>query len=279
MTRRFLATVEISRPHNMVAAAACVLSGYYLAGGRSLPAIALSVILTSVVTGLGNMINDYYDVDIDSVNKPRRPIPSGRLERSYVARAYLWGSLAASVVIALTLPLTIVPILFAWQVLLFAYARRAKRLPLLGNVLVAGIASSAFFAGAFLGGNVGVAVFPGCLAFFFVMGRELVKGAEDIDGDRRAGAATLAVRYGVGRTVRLAVLILAMCVVSLPVPALAGYYGQEYGLIMELVVAPGILAACYLALRSQEKAGYNRASWILKVEMFLGIVAIALGPS
>jgi len=89
-------------------------------------------------------------------------------------------------------------------------------------------------------------------------------------------ADCLAVKLGEEKATRIAAVVLMGCVLALPVPALASYYGQAYGLIMELGVVPGVLLASYLVLRSQRKPVLHRASFILKIEMFLGIIALAL---
>ena len=94
-----VATVEILRPHNMLAAAACVISGYVLAGGTATGDIAAPALFTALVTGLGNLINDFYDRDIDRINNPSRPLPSGRLSPRYV-RVVFWVGTDIGVFIA-----------------------------------------------------------------------------------------------------------------------------------------------------------------------------------
>ncbi len=277
MAARLLATIEITRPHNMIAAGGCIVAGYLLSGGTRPADISLPFIFTAFVTGLGNLINDYCDRDIDRVNKPRRPIPSGRLTPGYVLRAYLVGSVITVVLAIALLSPPMFSLILGWQVLLYYYARKGKRIALAGNLLVAAIAASAFVGGAIPTGNFEATGFPALLAFLLVMGRELVKGAEDIPGDREAGASTIAVRYGARVAVLWAAASLYLCVIVSPVPALVGYYGITYGFVMELLFVPGVLAAAFLALRSRERVALHWTSRILKVQMFFGILAMALG--
>ncbi|MDH3217576.1 MAG: geranylgeranylglycerol-phosphate geranylgeranyltransferase [Candidatus Krumholzibacteria bacterium] len=277
MVTRLLATIEIARPHNMIAAAGCVFSGYILVGGNGSALIMASLVFTALVTGLGNLVNDYYDRDIDRINKPRRPIPSGRLTPGYVLRVYWYGSIATMLLMPWFVPARMLILIFAWQVLLYYYARRVKRIAVAGNVLIASIAASAFWGGATLSGDYHAAVFPMLLAFLLVMGRELVKSAEDVGGDREAGAATLAVRFGAVTSVHVGALSLCLCAMVAPLPGLLEYYGRTYALLMTLIFVPGVLAACYLALRSPQRVTLHRTSWILKIQMFFGIVAMSLG--
>lgn len=275
--RRLSYTVEMARPHNMLAAAGCLFSGYYVSGGRMYGEVLWPLIMTALVTGLGNLINDYFDAEIDRINKPRRPIPSGRLSPRHAIRSYWSGSAVVTVAMMLVLPRSILILMVIWEVLLYYYARIGKRLLLIGNLLIAVIASSAFVGGAMLTGDYRVVVPAGVLAFLLVMGRELIKDSEDVLGDLEVGARTAAVRFGVDKAVRAGAAFLLLCGVAVPVPALAGFYGRTYALIMQLLFVPGLLVAAHTVLRSAGREMANRASWVLKVDMFFGILAITFG--
>jgi len=277
--RRLLATLEISRPHNMIAAGACVYSSYYLSGGRGIGAVAWPVVFTVLVTGFGNLVNDFFDADIDRVNKPHRPIPSGRLARGYVLRIYAVGTVLVTALMTFVLPPAILALMVAWEALLFSYAARVKRVALFGNILIGAVCASAFLVGAMVTHVPGVVVFPAFFAFVFVVGREIVKGAEDVEGDRMAGARTLAVRFGVARTARWGAMVLCLGAMTAPIPALVRYFGGTYGVLMEMSVVPGMLATAYFVLRSPRKTVFSRVSWLLKIEMLAGIIAMGLGRS
>jgi geranylgeranylglycerol-phosphate geranylgeranyltransferase len=276
MIKRLVATIEILRPHNMLAASLCVLSGYMLAGGGRLAEILPPMAFAGLVAGLGNVINDYFDIDIDRVNKPRRPLPSGRLERPPVLAAYLAASVAAGFVAPFVLPSSQAAFVLAWEALLFVYAWKAKKIPLAGNILVAGVASSAFVAGAVAARNFSASLFPFFFAFIFVMGRELIKGAEDYEGDLAGGAETIAVRLGKDKSLLYSSFFLAACVAVAPLPVLAGLYGKTYFFIMEGLVVPGLVGTIVIVMRGAKPKVLNLASWILKLEMFFGIIAMGL---
>ncbi len=261
----------------MVAAGACVCSGYYLSGGRSIGSVVWPVVCAGFVAGLGNLVNDYFDADIDRVNKPRRPVPSGRLSRRYVGWVYGVGTVVLTGLMIAALAAPILALMAVWEILLFFYASTAKRVALLGNILISAICASAFAVGTVITGVDDVVLYPVCFAFVFVMGRELIKGAEDVEGDRMAGAKTLAVRFGAARTANWGAMLLFLCTAAAPGPALMGYFGRGYGVLVELLVVPGMLAAAYLVLRSPCREIFHRASWILKVEMLVGIAVMGLG--
>ncbi|UCH84039.1 MAG: geranylgeranylglycerol-phosphate geranylgeranyltransferase [Candidatus Latescibacterota bacterium] len=277
MMGRVAATFEIARPHNMIVAAMCVYASYYLCGGTALSTVLPALVFTALVTGLGNLVNDYFDSGIDRINKPRRPIPSGRLSPRYVLTVYVLGTAVVTAAMVLFLRPSLLILLLCWETAVFVYAAWAKRVTLLGNVVIAGVCSSAFLAGALITGDYAVVAFPVCFAFLFVLGRELIKGAEDIRGDSLAGAATVAVRFGAERAAFSGAMLLFVCTLIAPLPALVHYFGRTYGLLMELLVVPGMLVAAYLVLRFPGRATFNRVSWILKIEMFVGVLVLGLG--
>jgi geranylgeranylglycerol-phosphate geranylgeranyltransferase len=159
---------------------------------------------------------------------------------------------------------------------LLTYAARLKRVFVVGNVLVAAITSSAFAAGALLAARPAAAVVPVLIAFFFVLSREVVKGAEDFEGDSAAGADTVAVVAGVGRAVLTASLLMLSLAMLIPTPAVSSYYGPRYFWTMELLVVPALIGSSYLVLTRPQRGTFSRVSWVLKGSMFFGILAIAL---
>jgi geranylgeranylglycerol-phosphate geranylgeranyltransferase len=174
------------------------------------------------------------------------------------------------------LPMNLFALLMSWQALLFVYARYGKRVPIVGNLMIAAIVSSAFVAGAMITGRYDVLPFPVGFSFLLVVGRELVKGAEDVVGDGERGAGTVAVRFGAETSVKWGSAALFACVLMAPVPTLLQYYGRAYGLAAELLFVPGVLVAAAIALRAPRPESLGRASSILKIEMFLGIATLAL---
>lgn len=276
MFRPFLVSLEIARPHNMLAAALCVLAGFRVAGGRDLHGAWIAALFAAVATGAGNIVNDCFDLEIDRVNKPRRPLPSQRLSRRAAGWLYVASSAALVGGALWILPGALAVLVLVWQVALLVYAAAAKRMFLVGNVLVAAVTSSAFLAGALLAGEPRAALVPQAIAFVFVMSRELVKGAEDVEGDARQAVGTVAVVMGVKSALTAAAFTMLGLAVVLPIPALSRYYGRGYGWTMEALVAPGLLAGSALILHDHDRRTCNRVSWILKAGMFFGILAIGV---
>lgn len=283
MTRRALHflwnRVEITRPHNLAVAALVILAGWAAAGGGPPDAtLAWALVAGVLVAAAGNVVNDTFDADIDRINKPRRPIPSGRLTRAECRRYY--GGLAAASLLAAALagpPMLVVAVL--WHLLLYAYSAVLKGSFLLGNVTVAVVCSSGFVAGAWLAGRPGVAWLPTLLAFFLLMGREIVKDVEDLPGDGACGATTLARRLGARRALGVALIFFLLFTALGPSPYWLRLVGPSYLLVFFGAVLPLLFLATLLMFRDTSPGNLVRVSWILKLDMFVGVLGFYLGQA
>ena len=94
-----LGYAQLSRPANMVTAAADVLAGYAAASSATPSGLAWLVVSTMALYGGGVTFNDFFDRKLDAVERPERPIPSGRVP---AAGAALMGTamLAAGIAAA-----------------------------------------------------------------------------------------------------------------------------------------------------------------------------------
>src|SRR5204862_30227 len=85
-----------------------------------------------------------FDLEVDRINKPRRPLPSGRLSVRAAIAWYLVLSVVATTAATVLVPPHVGALVIAWQVALAFYARWCKRWLVVGNLVVAAISSSAF---------------------------------------------------------------------------------------------------------------------------------------
>jgi geranylgeranylglycerol-phosphate geranylgeranyltransferase len=188
---------EILRPFNCLMAAAAAIIGLAIAGGLEPWAMALIFFTVFLVTGAGNAVNDYYDSEIDAINRLGRPIPSGRITQAaalrYSIALFLAGCLLAGMVNMVCLGLAAFN-----SVLLFFYARNLKAAPLSGNITVAFLTGSTFLFGGAAAGVQGLAAnqVPFLLSFLVSMSREIAKDIEDMAGDLAGGARTLPILAG-----------------------------------------------------------------------------------
>jgi geranylgeranylglycerol-phosphate geranylgeranyltransferase len=228
--RPLLGYFRLVRPANAAIAFASVLGGGIVtvrSWSVGLP-VFRGALAAALILGAGNALNDVFDAGIDAVNRPDRPVPSGSISSK--------GALALSIVLfaggiglAWTLSSGARAIAVVNSVLLAAYARYSKRMPVAGNILVAALTASVFpFSGAILG-RVGTEIAVLAVsAFFAMLAREILKDIEDLPGDEKAGAATIPTRWGVKAARTAATVSSIAAVLPLLFPALIAEMGLPY---------------------------------------------------
>jgi geranylgeranylglycerol-phosphate geranylgeranyltransferase len=272
----FAGLFTITRPVNAIAAGLAAVVAYLIATGTLIPAVLLLFVVVALITAAGNVINDYFDVEIDRVNRPDRPIPSGQIPLS-AARAYAVTLFLAGILVCLLTNDLCIAIVVINSLLLIGYAARLKRTPLFGNITVSYLAASMFLFGGALGGLSGLLhVMPfAFMTFFAMLARELVKDAEDVEGDRASGAVTIPIRYGIKATMLLALFCALLGVMASLVP----YVWWGFWYISGILPVDGIiLFACIKAVMCTTPSGVkvSGASTLLKAGMFASLVIFTL---
>ena len=265
----------ITRPVNSLVAGLAALLGYIVATGTLVPISLLLVPIVVFITAAGNVFNDLCDLEIDRINRPDRPLPSG------MVTAWAAGILAASLFAAglvLTIPagLPCVIIAVANSLLLLFYARALKRTALWGNVAVSYLSASIYPFGGALAGLAGLErTLPlAGITFLAMLARELLKDAEDVAGDSAAGAKTIPIVYGVKKTgvVAYACALGAIAFSLLPV---VPWWGPPYLIgigAADVVILFG--AARALRCATPECVRVSRSTSLLKMGMFLALAVI-----
>ncbi|HEX7344393.1 MAG TPA: geranylgeranylglycerol-phosphate geranylgeranyltransferase [bacterium] len=269
----------LSRPGNVFITALSVIIGGQLAtrtwffdsGNLWIAALAAALIAAG-----GNAYNDYCDRDLDRLQKPQRPLPSGQISPR-AARNWAMVCLALGIALSLLLSPLCSLIASSAALLLVLYSRYFKGAPLLGNIVVALVAGLAFIFGAAAIGFARSALWAAWLAFCYHLAREIIKDMEDFSGDRAAGARTLPVRYGlrVGRWVTS--LVLLVLLVSLPLPHFLTNYKIYYLAVVLSGVLPVLLAVAILQWFWSQPPQFHRLSSWLKWDMLVGLCALLIG--
>jgi len=266
------ACLELTRPGNAVAAGLLTFIGAFVAGGvGDAPwAVLAAVLATITATGGGNAINDYFDREIDAINRPDRPIPRGDIS----ARGALWFSLAlfgVAIAAALTLPVVAIAIAVFNFLALVAYTELFKGLPGVGNVLVGYLTGSTFlFGGAAVDEPLGAVALFG-LAAVATLTREIVKDVEDIDGDREEGLRTLPIVIGERRALIVGLIAMVGAVAASVWP----YYAGTFGVVYLAVVIPADGLMMWATLKAFSDPSVSQR-WI-KRGMLVAAVAFVAG--
>jgi len=271
------AYLQLLRPLNVLIAVLSIAAASILASHQSFDwiAIVLASLAGGLIAGGANAINDYFDIEIDRVNKPNRPLPRGALRPADAYALWLAVSITGVFVNVLLNGAALI-IAFSSVVILYLYSAVYKRSILVGNVIVAFMTGLAFIYGGIVVGHVERAIIPALFAFQINFARELVKDVEDIEGDAKEHAGTFAVKHGPRPALLLATIILLALIATTAYPYLASIYSLDY-LVIVAIVDVVLLFVVISMWRDQTPKNLGRLSVLLKWNMLLGLVAIYLG--
>jgi geranylgeranylglycerol-phosphate geranylgeranyltransferase len=267
---------RIIRPVNAIAAGLAAVVAYLIATGTLIPAVLLLFVVVTLITAAGNIINDYFDVEIDRVNRPDRPIPSGQVSLP-AARAFSVTLFLAGIFVCLFTNELCIAIAVFNTVLLVGYAAWLKRTPLLGNLAVSFLAGCMFLFGGALNGLPGlqhVLTFAG-MTFFAMLARELIKDAEDVEGDNASGAVTIPIRYGI----RLTVLLALSCTILAAVTSIVPYWWWGIWYIAGILLVDALILVAVLKVvrcKTPDDVKKSGASTLLKLGMFASLAVFTL---
>jgi geranylgeranylglycerol-phosphate geranylgeranyltransferase len=227
-----------------------------------------------LISGAGNAINDYYDFKIDSINRPERPIPSGRVklkEALYIS----YFLFALGTFLAFSIQQICGFIAFFNSLMLILYAKTLKSTPFLGNLSIGYLTGSTFLFGASVFGFGGLkALFVlFVLSALAITAREIVKDIEDMEGDQIEGIDTLPLRIGAKKASYIAVLIGFLAIFLSPLPYLMSVLGLRY-LYFVLLADLGFFAAIHQIIALKNPA---KSSKMFKIAMFFALLAFIAG--
>lgn len=274
--------LEILRPGNALMGAISIILIAIIDKTISIP-IVLAMMAVFFETAAGNVINDYFDYNIDLINKPERPIPSGRISlengKRYAYLLFAAGTVCGFLISYLTanwIPFIIVLIA---DVVLYLYAYKLKATPLIGNLAVGFMTGFGFVFGGFTINNPSIvmtSIFLGFFAFVMTTAREIIKDIEDVEGDRKDGARTLPILIGKKKPAILATILIIIDCALCPLLYIYHIFGVLYLVIIAVAVIIFIYSAI-LIMKSQEEPVAHKSSKLLKIGMLIAFLSFALG--
>jgi 4-hydroxybenzoate polyprenyltransferase len=275
-TSFFRSLIKLTRVGNLIIIA---LTQYFTAGFligmhtlNDLKLLLLSLSTILIAAG-GYVINDYYDVKIDYINKPSRVVIGKIIPRRY---AILFHVLLSTIGIALGVYLSLgIGLVNAVSVfLLWLYSNNLKRLPFIGNVTVAFLTGlSVIVVDLFYRTNNSLVVIYALFAFFITLVREVIKDMEDLKGDNSFGCKTLPIVWGIRKTkLLLYIILVAFAGIVVVLNQLYRALPFKYHLIFLFVP---LLWLLFRLIRADMKKDFTRLSIFCKVIMLLGILSMA----
>ena len=269
---------KLSRPLSTLTGVLAVVLGGYVAGTGAWDKIALAALATLLAAASANAWNDYRDIDIDRINQPQRPLPSGMVS----PRAALIFSIvlaALSIVLAALISPVALAIAVGSIILLYIYSIWLKSTVLLGNATVALISALSPIFGGVAAGNVGPSLWLGAIVFVGIFGREVLKTLADYEGDKAHDVRTISTAVGPRAARTIFFFLLGATAIVMMAPYLAGHYQPIYAWIVALGVFP---VAIYVIIRvTRERSGpqLERLSQLLKYDFLIWFAAVLLGAS
>jgi len=290
---------EFSRPFTLVAPALGFASGAATAAGAApreswnadlllYPFVGL--LMAAVLNAASNALNQIYDLEIDRVNKPKRPLPSGRLSLQEA-----WTFTFVTYVIALILAWFVEPrgrhecfwivvVATLITVLYSAPPFRTKRLGIWANVTIAIPRGVLLKVAGWSAVKTIVGTEPwfiGAIFGLFLLGASTTKDFADMEGDARGGCRTLPIIYGVRRAAWMISPSFVVPFIMIAIGTRAGILTGTPALLYLLSIVMTVygLYVCYLMLRRPEDLAVeeNHVSWAHMYRMmFVAQVGFAL---
>jgi len=280
--------LRLMRPVNCLMMGFAVIVGAVISK-QSFEDILFSNLVYGFITGFtlaaaSMVINDFCDKDIDAINEPSRPIPSGLIkpEEALVFASVLTaiGFVAAfltNTTNTLATSLCFMTAIISWTVSV-AYATVGKRTGLLGNFLVSACVAIPFIYGSLAVTNtieLNVLIFAS-MAFLSNTGREITKGIVDAQGDRIRNVQTLAVRYEEKTAAVVATLFYLSAVLLSPLPWFLNRVSIWF-LLLVAITDFGLVASSVSLLRNYSRENARKVKRMVLLWFMTGLLAFILG--
>ncbi len=228
----------------------------------------LGILVVFFVTGGGNVINDYYDREVDLINHPERPIPSGEIVPK---NALIYSSILFFLALIFAFFINICSLLIASYaiILLLLYESSLKKEGFVGNITISILVGMLFIFGGAIYGDFPLLIIFALMAFFANLGREVIKDIEDVSGD--IDRKTLPKRIGKRKSGILASIFFYIAISLSPLP----YFLFSFSIYYLIVVAISDIIFIYSSIiqfKDPEKGEKNA-----KIAMLVGLISYLVG--
>ncbi len=229
---------------------------------------------TVLIAAAGYIINDYYDVKIDLINKPDRVVVGKSIRRRY-ALLFHWALSISGVAMGFLLSWKIAAINFFCGFLLWWYSNFLKRKPFVGNVAVALLTGlSIYVVGVLFDPFNKLIALYSFFSFFITIVREIIKDMEDLKGDNTFGCQTLPIVWGIRKTKTLIYLLVLFHLLAI-VYFNALFVGLPIGILAGFIFFP--TAFLMLRLTSADTIkDFSNLSYYCKIILLLGVFSMAI---
>ncbi|MDR1653999.1 MAG: geranylgeranylglycerol-phosphate geranylgeranyltransferase [Prevotellaceae bacterium] len=260
------------------------------------PLLYLLIAASVLIAAGGYVLNDYFDIKIDKINKPDKLIVTNSISRKkamLIYRILTLSGLVAGIILAIVLSSFTVGFIFIVTAgLLWFYSASYKRQFITGNLIIAflaalGVLTVAIFQIAILEKMYGSLIFDtnipaliytctgGFAAFAFIVTwlREIIKDIEDIEGDREMECRTMPIKWGIKRTkiVVIALICIVICALAGAVRIIPFAGTITFRYVLFFIFIP-LTALTGLVVKAKTSAEFRSASLLVKLIMIAGVL-------
>jgi 4-hydroxybenzoate polyprenyltransferase len=236
------------------------------------PQLAILTLSTVCIAAAGYIINDYFDVKIDIINKPERVVIGRYLKRRWAITLHQVLNVVGCA-LGLLLSRWVLAVDVLAVSLLWFYSANLKRQPFIGNFVVALLtAFSLLIMAVYYRQNVDLLLVYASFSFIVTLVREIIKDMEDVRGDARYGCRTLPIIWGLRRTKQLLYVIIASFIMTLFLLA-DSLHNPRLGWIFLLLLIP-VTWLVYRLVLADTRRDFAYLSNLCKLIMLMGVVSM-----
>ena len=231
--------------------------------------ISLSTVL---IAASGYIINDYYDIKIDLVNKPDRVVIGRYVKRRWALMInQIFNGLGILLGLFISRKVALVNLTAVFC--LWLYANQLKRLAFWGNLIVAILTGfSLLILAVYYPGHQKEVWVYAIFSFFITLIREIIKDMEDVKGDEKHGCRTLPIIWGIARTKLLVYVLIASFITTLFILATQLPNQRIAYIFLAMMLPMGFLT--YKLVYADKPRDFAFLSDACKVIMLIGVLTM-----
>lgn len=229
--------IELLRPELPFAAGVCVIIGEIIAHGSfsSLPKLFFGFVWGFFLSSSAMILNDYFDIEVDRVNAPHRPLPSGLILPTTAVTLTIITTLIGLIASVFIGKSAVLLYIIFWFIG-FLYNWKLKEMGLLGNLLVSTSVAITFILGGIVVGepwNKTVWILS-VMVFLFDLGEEIAADAMDIEGDKMRNVKSIAILLGKKNALHISASLFVLVIIFSFLPYFLNLLGTSYLIIISI---------------------------------------------
>lgn len=270
--------IELIRPELPFAAGVCVIIGEIIALGSfpSFVKLILGFVWGFFLSSPAMILNDFFDIEVDRVNAPQRPLPSGLIS-SATAVSFSIATTLIGLTASFFLGESALFLYIIFWLIGFMYNWKLKEMGIIGNLLVSSSVAITFILGGIVVGkpwNKAVWLLS-LMVFLFDLGEEIAADAMDIEGDKKRNVKSIGMLIGKKNALRISALLFMFVIIVSFLPVYFNLLGTSYLIIISAIDIMLIFFVIKL-LRSETLEAGRSTIRSIYLSALLGLLAIII---